>query len=136
MDISESALAAARARLGSRADRVNWIVADARELRLGRPVDLWHDRAVFHFLTEPADQEAYLERLRESLRPGAHAVIATFAPQGPERCSGLRVERYDADKLSRRLGRELVLLRSLVKMHTTPRGAEQPFTYGLFRRGL
>jgi SAM-dependent methyltransferase len=133
VDLAESSLNAARARLGPRAGLVKWIKADVRTLRLPHPVDLWHDRAVFHFLTEPADQDAYLSSLREAVRPGGHVIIATFGPQGPERCSGLPVERYDAAKLSRRLGSEFELVRSLEKVHTTPGGATQQFIYCLFR---
>jgi len=134
VDISDSALNAARTRLGSRAGEVNWLVADARNLHLPQQVDLWHDRAVFHFLTRKADQDAYLSCLLEALRPGGHIVVATFGPQGPDKCSGLPVERYDAEKLSGRLGPGFALLRSLKKMHTTPGGATQQFTYCVFRR--
>jgi len=134
VDLAEPSLHAARTRLGPRADRVSWLRADARTLRLPRPVDLWHDRAVFHFLTEPADQDAYVSSLGAAVRPGGHVVIATFGPQGPQKCSGLAVERYDAEKLSRRLGPGFALLRSLEKVHTTPGGAAQQFTYCLFRR--
>ncbi len=134
MDVSESALCAARTRLGPSADRVTWIAADARALRLPHLMDVWHDRAVFHFLTQPADQEAYLSSLREALRPGGHVVIATFGLRGPDRCSGLEVERYDAEKLSRRLGVEFDLVQSLEKLHTTPSGVGQAFTYCVFRR--
>jgi SAM-dependent methyltransferase len=134
VDLAASALGAARARLGPRADRVTWLEADARELRLERPVDLWHDRAVFHFLTEPADQDAYFSSLRAAVKPGGHVIIATFGPRGPEKCSGLPVERYGARRLSERLGPEFGLLRSLETVHTTPAGATQEFTYCLFRR--
>jgi ubiquinone/menaquinone biosynthesis C-methylase UbiE len=134
VDISDSALNVARTRLGPMARQVNWLVADARYLRLPRQVDLWHDRAVFHFLTRSADQDAYLSRLREAVRPGGHALIATFGLQGPEKCSGLPVERYDAERLSGRLDADFELVRSLQKMHTTPTGAAQQFTYCLFRR--
>jgi SAM-dependent methyltransferase len=133
-DLAGASLQAARARLGPRAERVRWLVADARTLRLARPVDLWHDRAVFHFMTSPADQAGYLTSLREAVRVGGHAVLATFAREGPPSCSGLPVERYDAAGLARRLGGEFELLRSLETVHTTPRGQAQPFTYGLFRR--
>jgi SAM-dependent methyltransferase len=134
VDLAESSLSVARARLGARADRVIWLKEDVRELRLPWLVDLWHDRAVFHFLTKPADQEAYLSCLRGALRTGGHVIIATFGPQGPQKCSGLPVERYDAEKLSERLGPEFRLLRSLEKLHITPRGATQQFTYCLFQR--
>ena len=112
-DISEAALDVARARLGDRGDKVTWQVADARHLRLPQQVDVWHDRAVFHFLTEEADRQAYLDSVRGALRVGGHVVIATFGPGGPDRCSGLQVERYDAGKLSEFIGPEFELVRSL-----------------------
>jgi ubiquinone/menaquinone biosynthesis C-methylase UbiE len=134
VDISESALNAIRTRLGSRAVEVTWLVADARDLHFPRQVALWHDRAVFHFLTKQADQDAYLSCLHEAVRPGGHVIMATFGPQGPNKCSGLPVERYDAPRLSGRLGPSFALLRSLEKIHTTPGGTTQQFTYCLFRR--
>jgi ubiquinone/menaquinone biosynthesis C-methylase UbiE len=134
VDISESALSVARTRVGLRAGQVKWLAADARDLHFPHPIDLWHDRAVFHFLTKLADQDAYLSCLREAMRPVGHVVMATFGPQGPERCSGLPVERYDAARLSGRIGAGFELLRSLQKMHTTPGGTAQQFTYCLFRR--
>ncbi len=134
VDISESALRVARARLGNRGDRVGWLVSDVRALRLSPPVDVWHDRAVFHFLTEEADRAAYLDSVRGSLRIGGQVVIATFDLRGPERCSGLPVERYDPAKLSRRFGSEFELRRSIKKRHRTPSGAEQEFTYAVFQR--
>lgn len=134
VDISDSALNVAKTRLGPRAHKVKWLAADARDLHLPQRVDFWHDRAVFHFLTQPADQEAYLARLREAVRPGGHVLMATFGPQGPEKCSGLPVERYDAEKLSRRLGPDFELERSMQRVHTTPCGFAQQFTYCLFHR--
>jgi len=133
-DISGAALQVARARLGSAAERVGWLVADARTLSLPEQVDLWHDRAVFHFLTAPDDQDMYLSSLRSAVRPGGHAIIATFGPVGPQKCSGLLVQRYDAAALAERLGPAFTILRAAEKQHRTPSGAVQPFTYGLFRR--
>jgi hypothetical protein len=97
-------------------------------------VDVWHDRAVFHFLTEAADQDAYLEAVRAAVPVGGHAVMATFAPEGPERCSGLPVQRYDAELLARRFGPDFQLVRSLTRAHVTPSGGTQPFTYAVLRR--
>lgn len=133
-DISEAALALARERLGARGGDVTWLVADARHLRLPEPVDVWHDRAVFHFLTAEADRQAYLDSLLAGLRAGGHAVIATFGLGGPERCSGLPVERYDAARLSEFLGPEFELVESMVRQHVTPGGTMQEFTYVVFRR--
>lgn len=134
VDLSEFSLNLAKARLGPRADRVKWLKEDARRLHLPCPVDLWHDRAVFHFLAEPADQEAYLSSLREAVRPGGHVLMATFGLEGPQECSGLPVERYNSEKLSQRLGPEFRLLRDLEKSHITPWGSTQQFTYCLFQR--
>jgi ubiquinone/menaquinone biosynthesis C-methylase UbiE len=134
VDIAEEALARARERLGARAATVCWLKADVRRLRLREPADLWHDRAVFHFLTEPADRQSYLGALKRGLRPGGHLVMATFAADGPTMCSGLPVARYDAEALARTLGKEFELRRSSVHEHLTPSGGSQRFQYGLFRR--
>ncbi len=95
---------AARARLGARADRVRWLVADATNWEPEKPYDIWHDRAAFHFLTDEKDRAAYIERLRRGLKIGGHAIIATFALDGPEKCSGLPVVRYDGASLGQTLG--------------------------------
>jgi trans-aconitate methyltransferase len=99
LDISEAALAAAKARIGAKANRAGWIAADVTAWEPVRTYDVWHDRATFHFLTDSAEQLAYVERLRRALQCGGHVVIGTFAIDGPETCSGLPVARYDADRL-------------------------------------
>lgn len=134
VDISAAAIDAARTRLGDRACEVTWHVADARDLHLARQVDIWHDRAVFHFLTEEADRQAYLDSLRAALTVGGYVIMATFAPEGPDRCSGLPVERYDAAKLSQFFGPDFRLVRSLERQHVTPAGALQDYTYAVFQR--
>jgi ubiquinone/menaquinone biosynthesis C-methylase UbiE len=134
VDISEAALDIARAHLGDRGDTVTWLAADVRYLALPEQVDVWHDRAVFHFLTKEADRQAYLDSVRAALRVGGHIVIATFGSQGPERCSGLPVERYNAGRLSEFFGSEFELARSFQKQHVTPTGATQEFTYAVLRR--
>ena len=134
VDISEAAMDQARARLGPRADTVTWIAADVRCLRLPRQVDVWHDRAVFHFLSEEADQQSYLSAVRRALRAGGHLVIATFGPDGPDWCSGLEVQRYDAEDLRRFFGPEFELVESLERRHLTPGGVSQDFTYTVLRR--
>ncbi len=134
VDVAEAALDMARERAGDRRDLVTWIAADVRHLRLSRQVDVWHDRAVFHFLTEEVDRQAYLDSVRVALKVGGHVVIATFALEGPERCSGLPVQRYDPAGLSVLFGPDFELLHSLEKVHVTPSGAEQEFTYAVFRR--
>lgn len=131
--MSEQALQAARARLGARADAVRWLRADALELRLPEPVDLWHDRAVFHFLTKEEGRAAYVRSLLANLRDGGHVVMATFALDGPPRCSGLEVARYSPQTLSETLGASFERLRSTQHTHPTPSGGQQRFTYALFR---
>jgi trans-aconitate methyltransferase len=104
LDLSESAVSIAKKRLGRRAATVKWIVADVTQWEPPTTYDLWHDRAAFHFLTEESDRIAYVERLTKVLRPAGHAIIGTFALDGPERCSGLPVVRYDGAQLSINLG--------------------------------
>ena len=134
LDLSDAALAAARARLGDAASGVSWIAADVTRWRPARLYDVWHDRAAFHFLTDPGDRAAYLHRLRSALRAGGHAIIGTFAPDGPENCSGLPVERYDAKSLAATLGDGFRLVDSCRHDHVTPWGSVQRFHFGTFRR--
>ena len=105
-----------------------------RYLRLQRQIDIWHDRAVFHFLTEDSDRQAYLDSVRDAVTVGGYIILATFGPSGPDRCSGLSVERYDANKMGESLGSEFELAQGLEKQHVTPGGAAQQFTYAVFRR--
>ena len=138
LDLSEAALAAAKARIGRRAERqVQWIVADVTvwEPRAAA-YDVWHDRAAFHFLTEERDRTAYVARLTKAMKPGGHAIIGTFAPDGPDRCSGLPVARYDAQGLGRVLGDGFELVETLRHEHRTPAGSQQRFQFSLFRRAL
>lgn len=134
LDVSSAALAASRARLGSRAAEICWQVADITTWLPARTYDVWHDRAVFHFLTEAADRAAYLERLRAALAPGGQAIIATFAPDGPERCSGLPVMRHDAGTLAAALGPDFALAQAERDIHITPTGDEQRFQFCRFVR--
>lgn len=134
LDLSAEGLAAARRRLGDKAGRVNWIVADAARWQPARQYNLWHDRAAFHFLTAPAEQTAYMRVLNRAIAPGGFAIIATFAPDGPDRCSGLPVARHDANEVLGQLGSEFELLQTRQHDHVTPRGVAQRFQYGLFRR--
>ncbi|HEY8554033.1 MAG TPA: class I SAM-dependent methyltransferase [Burkholderiales bacterium] len=129
LDISAAALEHARRRLGRRAEGVEWYEADVTEFRAPRGFDLWHDRAVFHFLTEPAERARYVAVLRRTLKPGAHVIVATFAIGGPTRCSGLYVVRYDGAMLLRELGRGFTLQEEVGEVHLTPDGRKQPFTY-------
>ncbi|MBU6199891.1 MAG: methyltransferase domain-containing protein, partial [Xanthomonadaceae bacterium] len=129
LDISATALASARARLGADAAKVRWIEADVREFAPAQRYDLWHDRAVFHFLTDPADRAAYMAALRRSLNPRGHVVMATFALDGPARCSGLDVAHYDAASLHAEFGADFEMRESRREIHLTPTGAEQRFTW-------
>ena len=134
LDISPTAIERARHRLGDRANQIHWIVADVTAHPDLGSFDVWHDRAVFHFLTAPSDRAAYVDLLARTISAGGHAVIATFALQGPEKCSGLEVRRYDGPTLAAELGAQLTLLKSLPELHLTPSGKPQSFQYSLFRR--
>ncbi|OHV15099.1 SAM-dependent methyltransferase, partial [Methylorubrum extorquens] len=133
VDLSEAALAAAKTRMGDAGVGIRWITADVTTWQPPQSYDVWHDRATFHFLAKDADRAAYLFRLSRFLKPGGHAVIATFAPDGPERCSGLPVVRYDADSLAQTLGPAFTLLSTQRHTHTTPWGAPQQFQFSVFR---
>jgi len=133
LDLSETALAKTRARLPHNVP-VTWVVGNVLDWQPSGHFDVWHDRAAFHFLTEPADQDAYLRVMDRALASGGHAIIGTFAPDGPEKCSGLPVARYDAALLSERLGPGYRLVTSRNHDHYTPWGAVQRFHFGLFRK--
>lgn len=135
LDISAAALEVARRRLGKRGAGVHWLVADVTtvELETGR-YDLWHDRAVFHFLTSASDRQAYLDRVRRSLVTGGHVVIGTFAMTGPTRCSGLDVMRYDVDSLSREFGSDFTVSSHLEATHVTPASRQQQFLFCRLRK--
>jgi SAM-dependent methyltransferase len=133
-DISPAALAQAKTELGSHASRIRWVEADIRTHDFGRHYDLWHDRAVFHFMVDPADREGYLDVLLDTLRPGGHLIIATFGPQGPTQCSGRPVQRYGTDDLQRVLGEDFELVSSSHAAHQTPSGASQQFLYAHLHR--
>ena len=130
LDLSSAALAEARARLGERADDVVWLEADITNAALpDRAYEIWHDRAVFHFLTSAADRLAYVDAVRRALKPGGHLILATFAADGPAQCSGLPVMRYGVEDLDAVFGRDFALLSSSEERHQTPSGAVQPFTW-------
>lgn len=134
LDISQRALNAAAERLGSRASQVEWIVGDVTTIDDVGMFDIWHDRAVFHFLTDAFDQERYVSLCERTVTPGGIAIVATFAPDGLEMCSGLPVWRYDGSGLAERCGPRFELLDSERHVHLTPRGIEQRFMYASFRR--
>lgn len=135
LDLSAEALRHARRRLGQGAQRVAWVVADVTEFVPTRTFAVWHDRAAFHFLTDPADRQRYVEVLEAALHPGGQAIIAAFAPDGPERCSGLDIVRYDAGTLGAVLGGKFRLLEERRESHRTPQGREQRFGFYRFQRG-
>lgn len=133
LDIAEAGLAHLKNRLGARADRIDWIVADVTEWKPERKYDLWHDRAVLHFLTQAKDQAAYAATLRAALRPGGMAIIAGFAPGGPEKCSGLPIVQHDHASLGALFGKRFELLETREELHHTPWNAEQAFRYHVYR---
>ena len=133
LDISEAALAGARTELGADADRIHWIAGDVTEAPLpAATYDIWHDRAVFHFLVSPSQREAYTRQAARALKTGGHLILSAFALNGPERCSGLDVVRYSAASLGAELGAGFRLVESVEERHRTPGGGEQPFVYCLF----
>ncbi len=134
LDLSGNALATTRARLGARSAKVNWATADVTTWEPTQTYDLWHDRATFHFLTEPEDRAAYAERVFRAVRPGGFVIIGTFAPDGPDRCSGLPVARHDAVSLVKILGPSYELIESRNDAHQTPMGVIQRFQFSRFRR--
>jgi SAM-dependent methyltransferase len=134
LDISEVALGMAKARLGKHAKRVRWVAANVTEAPELGTFDVWHDRAVFHFLTDSADRRSYANLARRTVPQGGHLIIATFAEDGPKRCSNLDVCRYNARSLTSELGESFLLLREASETHTTPLGSLQAFFYGVFRR--
>jgi SAM-dependent methyltransferase len=134
IDIAAKALERARADLGSDAEKVTWVEADIRSHDFGRRFDLWHDRAVFHFLVAPEDRAQYVGALRRALRAGGHMIMATFGPEGPTQCSGLPVARYGATDLSQVLDEEFEFVSSRIEHHRTPAGRHQQFLYAHLRR--
>ena len=134
LDLSGAALAAARERLGREAERARWIVADVTTWRPEATLDIWHDRAAFHFLNAPDEQAAYATRLRQALKVGGHAIIGTFALDGPEKCSGLPVTRHSPDSIAAVLGPGFALKDSRRHQHRTPWGSVQNFQFSTFVR--
>ena len=134
LDLAPAGLALTRARLGAAAAQVTWVEADALSLPLpDASVDLWHDRAVFHFLTAPEERTRYVEQVRRVVRPGGFVLVATFASDAPPRCSGLPVVRYDPEDLHRVFGPDFEPVAERREVHLTPGGNPQPFTYCLYR---
>jgi len=133
LDVSAKALTLARERLGERARKVEWFEADVTSFSSPHRFRLWHDRAVFHFLTDPSDRQAYVNSLSNTLEPGGHLIIATFAIGGPTKCSGLDICQYDAARMSVELGSGFELLDEVAETHLTPAGKEQRFIFLHYR---
>ena len=138
LDIAASALDVTRERLEQRPDRagesVRYLAVDITQATFSEPFALWHDRAVFHFLTQEEDRRAYLERLDQGLMPGGILILATFATDGPERCSDLLVQRYSLEELDAVLGDRFVRIAQQAEQHLTPAGKQQSFVYGVYRK--
>ncbi|HYK36082.1 class I SAM-dependent methyltransferase [Alloacidobacterium sp.] len=134
LDISATALEAAKKRLGENAASIHWIAADVTQAKLPEHAyDIWHDRAVFHFLTSETHRSAYVRQAARLLKSGGHLILATFAARGPARCSGLQVVRYTTESLARELSEHFRLIESADELHRTPNGRVQPFVYARFR---
>jgi hypothetical protein len=134
LDLSAAALEMAKGRIGPASAQVEWIVADVTTWRPARTYELWHDRAAFHFLTEPDDRRAYLNCLRSAVAVGGQVIIGTFALDGPEKCSGLPVQRYDSTTLADELGTSFELVDTRRETHRTPWNSNQAFQFSCFRR--
>jgi SAM-dependent methyltransferase len=134
LDISETALIKARKRLGVRADKVNWIIGDITQYPFGEQFDLWHDRAVFHFMTSKETRDAYREQAMKGVRPGGFLIIGSFSENGPEKCSGLMVQRYNEFTLSQELSDGFKLIQCLTENHITPFHTAQEFIFCSFKR--
>jgi trans-aconitate methyltransferase len=134
LDISEKSLERAKERIGSASQNIQWVESDIADFNPHQKFQFWHDRAVFHFLTQPEDRTRYLEVMNQSLAAGAHIMIATFAPDGPEKCSGLPIQRYSHESLQQTLGPAYKLILQEQETHLTPAGGQQKFIYALFRK--
>ena len=134
LDISQAAIEQAKARLGQQADAVEWLAQDITTFVVKAPFAVWHDRAVFHFLTDAADRASYVKAMSCALNPGGHAIVATFDLDGPEQCSGLDIVRYSPETMSEVFGDGFKLIETQTEKHTTPGGASQSFVYCRFTR--
>jgi 2-polyprenyl-3-methyl-5-hydroxy-6-metoxy-1,4-benzoquinol methylase len=134
LDISQTAIEATKARLGEQESQVEWIVADITQLTSLGVFDIWHDRAVFHFITDPDERRHYVELLKRSLPIGGHFIVGTFAKGGPEKCSGLRICQYDAAAMQVELGPSFGSVKHGDYLHTTPTGKPQQFFFGVYKR--
>jgi 2-polyprenyl-3-methyl-5-hydroxy-6-metoxy-1,4-benzoquinol methylase len=134
LDVSQTAIDVAKKRLGLAADRVSWLVADITQPQFPPSAyDVWHDRAVFHFLTGVEERAAYVREVAHAVSPGGHVIVSTFGPEGPKKCSGLDVVRYDAESLHEQFGVRFRLVDTSKELHKTPFGTTQQFIYCLCR---
>ena len=134
LDVAAGAFAQAKARLGAQADEIDWLAADVTRFEPARRYSLWHDRAVMHFLTDADDRERYVAVLRAALASGGYAVLATFGPDGPQKCSGLPVRRYTVEMTTELLGSGFELIHHELDVHETPAGNAQQFLYAIWRK--
>ena len=134
LDLSVTALQVAKDRVGSAAASVGWLLGDVTTYEFdSNRYDVWHDRAVFHFLTQPEQRHSYVRQVARAVRPGGHVIVATFGPEGPDQCSGLDVARYDASSLHAQFGPRFELVDHQVEEHRTPTGTRQQFVYCMCR---
>jgi ubiquinone/menaquinone biosynthesis C-methylase UbiE len=130
LDVSSTALAVAQGRLGDKTEEIDWLCGDVTTFGFARhQYDVWHDRAVFHFLIDTKDRVAYVRQVARAVKPGGHVIVASFGPEGPTKCSGLDVVRYGADALHDEFGSDFQLVKHLTELHQTPAGSIQQFTY-------
>ena len=130
LDVSQTAIEVTKKRMGLAAEQVRWLIGDILEIELEpRAYDLWHDRAVFHFLTTSKQRVAYVRQVTKAVKPGGHVIVSTFGPEGPTKCSGLEVMRYDAESLHDEFGGRFRLVESSKELHQTPFGTTQQFLY-------
>ncbi|MCK4675648.1 MAG: class I SAM-dependent methyltransferase [Gammaproteobacteria bacterium] len=134
LDLSHAAIEQAKFRLGNRMNKVEWFEQDVTLFTADKPFDVWHDRAVFHFLTDTLDRSSYIHTMCRVLNPGAHVIIATFDLNGPEKCSGLEIKRYSPETMSATLGDSFQLVETSTEEHKTPGGSLQSFIYCRFIR--
>jgi len=134
LDISATALQHGKERLGDKVDEIEWVEADITSYQPSRQVDVWHDRAVFHFLTNATDRAAYFQTMGKMLHTNGHVIISTFALDGPEQCSDLSIVRYDENMMRAEFGEQYRLLETHTEMHPKPRGGEQEFIYFWFQK--
>jgi 2-polyprenyl-3-methyl-5-hydroxy-6-metoxy-1,4-benzoquinol methylase len=134
LDVSDRAIEYVKKRLANRATQVEWYVNDITQFTPGHTYDIWHDRAVFHFLNEEKSRKSYLSVLKNTIKPRGYVIIASFSKDGPKKCSGLDIVQYDTVSIQKEFGDEFILLENQLENHVTPAGNEQQFIYFIFQR--